>query len=102
MVEGLSAKPDHWRKAKKRGRPREFHKTTPPPPAKRIGGEGRIFREICRFSPFRSIIWRRGSNLREKCKVPWLCHPIIRRVGRVPCHVFRTLGMRAAMLGSLL
>src|SRR5260370_24827248 len=38
-----------------------FHLTTPPPPAKRIGGRGLICREKRRFCLFLPIIWRRGS-----------------------------------------
>ncbi len=53
---------------------------SPPPPAKTIGGEGRISREICRFFPFGQSFGGRGSNLREKCRslVAW---PNIRRRG---------------------
>src|SRR5207245_10460628 len=41
----------------------------PSPPAKTVGGGGRISREICRFSPFGPSFGGEGSILREKCRV---------------------------------
>src|SRR5437016_13420332 len=90
-LRGALAKYSRWQGAFRQGRPlaegqkarpsEGISQNHPPPPAKRIGGEGRIFREICRFSPLRSIIWRRGSNLREIQSLA--ASPIIRQGGRL-------------------
>src|SRR5437879_6906558 len=67
--EGPSAKPGHWRKAKKARTSSMISQYHPPPPIKTVGGGGRISREICRFFAFRAIIWRRGSNFPRKMQV---------------------------------
>src|SRR5260370_10517636 len=86
--EGPSAKPGHWRKAKKRGRQREFDNTTPLRQPRQLA-EGVEFSERnADFSPLWPSFGGRGSNLREKHRsldtsppfgegVAWLdCYPI--------------------------
>src|SRR5436309_2586112 len=51
---------------KKRGPQARIHGATPPPPANRIGGGGRISREIRKFLTLSVVIWRRGSNFSRK------------------------------------
>src|SRR6266566_3288582 len=98
--EGPSAKPGHWRKAKKARTSSMISQYHPPPPTKTVGGGGRISREICRFFAFRAIIWRKGVKSPRKMQGPWLQPWNCYRIEVTPCSSFWPFNFFTAVPGD--